>query len=197
MLLTTNSVLLWDSKASTLILAMLREQPIDFSIVIPFRPWYTKDQRRYFDNLIKEWNLKCFVYPPSAINFIAKDSAVFQYGINGQQVPIVRQFTGGKCSLTELDGNGMAHSPIKWDLVIWDKDTRPGFYNPLENWTQSEIDNELEKRGIETGLTDIQLCTACLDTDKDTVFCPKDKIDIPTVRWDASANLKLFQESYA
>jgi len=66
------AVLWWSGGAdSTLILALLREQPINFDILQVRYAW-SKEQKRYSDDLIREWDLKVFDYPPANVSFIGK-----------------------------------------------------------------------------------------------------------------------------
>lgn len=214
------SVLYWSSGLeSTLLLAMLREQPVEFDI-LQFREMWTKEQKVRADKLITEWNLKVFSYAPRNIYFVGQGkglSTVFDYG-----VPLLRDVLPGDTCIAELDKIKLApRPPMTWETHIigsrkgdfhWALDQAvPSerfeingmrFWAPLYSWSRQEVIEKSAEYGLDvTPVSDdedtgnISLCTRCLDTTKKTVFCPAENKRIDTVQWDPEENLRLLRQS--
>jgi hypothetical protein len=214
------SVLYWSSGLeSTLLLAILREQPVGFDI-LQFREMWTKEQKVRADALITEWNLKVFSYAPRNIYFVGQGkelSTVFDYGI-----PVLRDVLPGDRCIAELDKIKLAYgSPMTWGTHIigsrkddyhWALDqvipserfeiNGMKFWAPLYDWTREQV----VEKSIEYGLDitpvaenedtgNISLCSLCLDTTKETVFCPLESKRIPTIEWNPTLNLRLLRQS--
>lgn len=204
---------------STLILAMLREQPIDFDIV-QHRELWTKQQSKKADELIREWNLKVFSYPPRSRSFIGDGeniAVVYDYAAGDTQLLVTKDTIPGKTCGAKLQSYEMQTSPFDWDLHIlgtrkddthWSienpkrqKECTVGgitFYYPLFDYTREDVKRELRARGLDdTEATDeedtgsISLCTSCLRGKR--VFCPDLKTMIPPVQWDPLDNLAKFR----
>lgn len=214
-------VLLWSGGSdSTLVLALLREQPIDFDIVIFGRERWTRAQKQRVDALIKKWNLKCFSYPPISQNLVGNGtlSAVFEYVIGQGTVPLVQDLVDGdRCLFDVLEGHRCTATPFEWDLWITggrQDDTHyiqtpvpsmewtvsgKHFYAPLFDKTREWVKDELKKRGLDMTATDTEdtgnlvCCHNCLKGGK--VFCPKEGKEIDSLIWDAEANLMAFRNS--
>lgn len=211
-------VLLWSGgKDSTLILAMLREQKIPCDIV-QIRSFWTKEQLKYSDDLIKKWKLKVFSFPPSHISFIGENdeiSAVFELPIGAINIPLLRDVVDGTRCMAELEGQRMHTPPMNWDLWIVGsrkddthyalKTIAPNgqwgdteIYAPLYDWTREEVVKELQTRGLDNQTADtgdIELCHNCIKgTGK--VWCPAQQTEIDSVQWDRNANLAQFRRAY-
>jgi len=219
------AVLWWSSGFdSTLLLAMLREQPVDFDIV-QIRHLWTRDQLKKSDKLIADWNLKVFSYPPSTISFIGQGneiSTIFEFAVGNATMPMLRDVVHGERCIAEIGEQRLHRPPIEWDLqivgsrkddshyafngqVVPDKRWRVGnteFYAPLFDWTREQVVEGLKSRGLETDEVsneldtgNVSLCTNCLNgTGK--VFCPKENTLIDAVIWDRELNLTNFRNAY-
>jgi len=220
-------VLLWSGGMdSTLILALLREANIPVDIVTFGREFWTKEQKYQADSLIKEWGLKVFSYPPRQTSFIGDGkeiSLVREYSFIGAMIPLVSDVIDGTRCIADLDAHKAYAPPFQWDLVLtgsrkddshyafsevipaetW-KIGETTFYAPLYDWTRDEVKAELSRRGMDADEVDeredtgnVSLCHLCLDTTKETVFCPKEHTTIPTVKWSPNTNLAAFRAAYA
>lgn len=211
-------VLLWSGgKDSTLILAMMREQNIPCDIV-QIRSFWTKEQLKYSDDLIKKWNLKVFSFPPSHVSFIGEDeniSAVFEIAIGSQPIPLIRDVVEGTRCIAELEGQRMIAPPMKWDIwVIGSRDDDTHYtlnkiappakwgdtelYAPLREWTREQVVEALQARGLDNQTEDtgdIHLCHNCLKGEGQ-VWCPAQNQFIDSVRWNRTENLANFRKAY-
>jgi hypothetical protein len=218
-------VLWWSSGLeSTLLLAMMREANLDFYIV-QMRDFWTKEQKKKSDDLIKEWNLKVFSYSPANVYFIGNDSeltTVFEYAVGGTRIPVLRDVIDGTRCIADLDGLRLHSSPMKWDLniigsrkddshyafdgqVIPSKRWQHGdteFYAPLFDRTRDEVIAMSNAYGLDTTEVDetedtgnISLCTNCLQGHE--AYCPKENTMIPPIEWDRTENLQQFQRMYS
>lgn len=217
------AVLCWSGGLdSTLVLAMLREQEVDFDILILGRERWTKEQKKRTDDLIKEWDLKCFTYPAISQNLIGNGhlAAVFEYAVNGGVIPLVQDLIPGKrCLFDVLEGHRCTTVPFEWDLFItggrkddthWSMRPVPNkewtvgntrFYAPLFDKNREWVKSELIKRGLgaedvpdEADSGNLVACSKCLEG-TDRVFCPKQQTEIDSIQWDRTANLRAFQDS--
>lgn len=198
---------------STLLLSMLREQPIEFDIVT-HRGWWSRSQREWIDALIKKWNLRVFDFPPSAASLIGdgQDVSIVQEFAFG--LPLVADIIEGDRCLSELEGKRLTYAPMTWETVIvgsrsedehyagrpvtkekW-KVGNTTYWAPLFNWTREMVIEESKKRGLDTTgfSSDLSFCTKCLHHKE--VFCPLEGKVIPPVQWDGKANLNRFQAAY-
>lgn len=196
-------------KESTLLLSMMREQPIDFDIITQGMEWWTKEQRSRVENLIRDWKLKVFSYPPMSSHLAGELSLVSYYAMGTTRIPMYRDFVGeGERCLSELNGQKLNVTPFNWDLYIFgsrEDDTHPlqenlmpakewtedgiTFWNPLYDWTRDEVESELDMRGLNFEDTDetntgnlVNFCTNCVKGTED-VWCPKDQKMIPSIVW--------------
>ncbi len=223
---TAKRPVLWFSGGldSTLVLTMLREQPIDFDIV-QSRDMWTKEQRKRSDGLIKKWNLKVFSYAPAHISLMGDGdniSAVFEYAIGGTKNLVVKDLVGTSGCYQDLPLRRSPNPPFQWDLHIVGsrKDDRhysrkgsviPGetwqtgnstIYAPLYNFTREDVKRELRARGLDDSEVsevedtgNLQACTACLKGKE--VFCPKEGKVIQPVNWQPEINLSNFRQAFA
>jgi len=218
------AVLWWGSGLdSTLLLAMLREQPIDFDIV-QIRSGWTKNQRKRADDLILKWNLKVLSYAPSSVSFIGQDnelSAVFEFAVGGGTIPMLRDVIPGTQCVADIDPLRLHHPPIKWDLqivgsrkddthyagaVVPSKSWKVGdttFYAPLYSWDRQSVKAELRKRGIDDTEVDddmdtgnLSVCHNCIKGEGQ-VFCPKANEMIDSVKWNRDENLASFRKAFS
>lgn len=193
-------------KESTLLLSMLREQPVEFGIVTQGREWWTKEQREHLDNLIIDWKLKVFSYPPVS-SHLQGNSLVSYYAMGDSVMPIVRDFVGeGERCLADLDKHRMNSTPFGWDIYIFGSrkdDSHPlmdnlmpvsewkigntTFWNPLYEWTREQVEQELDKRGLNFEVTErtdtgnlVDFCRRCV-LGKGEVFCPAEQRMIPVI----------------
>lgn len=214
------SVLYWSSgMESTLFLAMMREQPVEFDI-LQFREMWTKEQRVRADRLITAWNLKVFSYAPRDIYFVGQEkelSAVFDYGI-----PVLRDVLPGNRCIAELDKIKLAYRPpMTWETHIigsrrddfhWALDqvipserfeiNGMKFWAPFYEWSREMVIEKSIEYGLDVSPVseiedtgNLSICSKCLDTTKKTVFCPLENKRIPTVRWNPEFNLRLLRQS--
>lgn len=216
-----DSTVLWWSGGleSTLLLALLRQQPHHFDIV-QMRDLWTKGQRKKSDDLIKEWKLKVFILPSANKFFIGQGdeiTLVDEYPVGNSTIPMLRDVVEGTQCLGDMDKFRAPYAPIKWDLHIvgsrkddthyaggqnvqgerW-KVGGEEFYAPLYHWTREEV---IEK-SIELGLNldgddtgNIEACSNCLK-DVDRVWCPKLGQEIDTIKWDKADNLDYYRSKY-
>ena len=216
-------VLFWSGGLdSTLLLARLRKQPYPFDIV-QIRDFWTKEQLKRADSLIKKWNLQVFSYPAAAVSLIGQGddlTAVFEYAVGTARIPMLRDVIKGERCIAELQGMTMQMPPMDWNLflvgsrrddkhyamdkVIPSESWQIGgveFYAPLFEMTRAEVIAELKMRGLDADEVDEQvdggnlaLCSNCLNGVD--AFCPKENKVIPPVDWSRERNLENFREAY-
>lgn len=209
---------------STLLLAKLRDQPQDFAIYT-FRQFWTKEQAKKANALIKLWNLKVFSFPAASVNFIGKGnelSAVFEMAVGTGRTPIVADLIDGdRCIMTTSDIR-MTHEPFKFDVHLvgskrvdthWslskfvpgERWTQNGveFHAPLFDYTDEAVRRELRARRLDDSEADeredtgnLSICHRCIKGTQQ-VFCPKEGKRIDSVIWDRDLNLSKFRESYS
>ncbi len=211
-----NAVLLWSGGLeSSLLLHYLKSQVID---ILQFRGLWTKEQRKLSDEVIKKHDLKVFDYAPQNISFVGENdeiTAIFEYAFGGQTIPVLRDIEQGTSCIADLTKHRMTYMPIQWDLAIVGsrKDdthyvgkpvTRQEwtvgsvrFIAPLFDWTREMVEKEAQRYGITGTDSDLHVCHNCLDTKKDTCWCPKSNGMIPTVQWNPEGNLDRFRMAYS
>ena len=218
-------VLFWSSGLdSTLILALLREANAEFDIVQQ-RQFWTREQKKRADDLIKKWNLKVFSYAPSGVSFIGNEneiSVVQTFVTNDVQFPMLSDVVEGTRCIADLDGLRLNKSPMEWDLVIvgsraddrhyaFEGQVIPSemwtvgkttFYAPLFEKSREWVKAELTLRGLDAdevsdteNTGNISLCSNCLNGTED-VWCPRENAMIPPVQWDRTLNLINFRQAY-
>lgn len=219
-------VLCWSAGLdSTLLLAMLIEDDKRVDVVQLGREFWTKEQKKRADELIKKWDLKVLSYPPIRTSFIGNDdqiSLVREYAFIDAVMPMVSDVIEGTRCIADLDSYKAYAPPATWDLVLvgsrsddrhyaFPKQVIPSekwtlgqttFYAPFYDKTREWVKNELQSRGLpceevsdEADSGNISLCTKCLNGVE--VLCPKENSIIPPVQWDRSQNLAAFQTAYA
>lgn len=219
--------LMWSGgRDSTLLLAMLRDQNIPFSIVQLGREYWTKEQKKFADSVIKEWDLQVFTFPSANVSFLGNGdeiTAVFEYAVGGKTIPVLRDVIAGKRCVADLNGLRMFNSPIDFDCylvgskktdthyamdkVIPSQEWKVGcatFVAPLYDWTGAEVlsaslamDVPLpELKEDATDTGDIHLCTNCLNAIEGEVWCPADEIYIPAQGQHLQLNLSNFRKRF-
>ncbi len=208
-------VLYWSSGLdSTVLLAVLRQQPKEFDIW-QSRDLWTKEQREYSDALITKWDLRVFEFPPQGIYFIGNDeqlTAVFDYA-NG--MPMLKDVVESSQCIGDIEPYRMDYIPFKWDLHIagsrredshyaysnnvipskeWETPSAK-FYAPLFDVKRETILELAKEYDVEVPAVemDLEICTNCL-SGKGKVHCPKDNVEIDSVVWNRKANLDLFRQ---
>ena len=176
-----DSTVLWWSGGleSTLLLALLRQQPHHFDIV-QMRDLWTKGQRKKSDDLIKEWKLKVFILPSANKFFIGQGdeiTLVDEYPVGNSTIPMLRDVVEGTQCLGDMDKFRAPYAPINWDLHI----------------VGSRKDDTHYAGGHDTG--NIEACSNCLK-DVDRVWCPKLGQEIDTIKWDKADNLDYYRSKY-
>ncbi len=220
----SKSYVLWFSGGldSTLLLAKLRDQPIDFAIYT-FRQNWTKAQAKRVDDLIKKWNLKVFSYPRMTSTYIGdgKELAIVnEIAIGNGVVPFVQDVVEGSRCILDLDTK-VSGEPFKFDVHIFGSkrvdrhwsltDFVPGerwtqngveFWAPLYDYTTSAVQRELRSRGLDDSDADEQadtgnlsICHNCIKG-SGKIHCPKEGRFIDSVVWDRQANLNTFRATY-
>jgi len=213
-----HSVLWWSGGLeSTLLLALLREQPID---IVQMRDFWTRGQRKKSDQLIIKWGLKVIILPSANKYFVGEGdnlTLIDEYPVGNSTIPMLRDVVDGTQCLADMDTFRAPYAPIRWNLHIVGSrkdDTHytggqnvkasrwsvggEKFYAPLFDWTREQVIEKsielgLDLDGEETG--DIQACSNCLkDTDK--VWCPKLGQEIDTIKWDRADNLAFYRSKY-
>lgn len=217
-------VLWWSSGLdSTLLLAKLRDQPVDFAIYT-FRQFWTKEQAKKADALIKKWNLKVFSFPAASVNFIGqKDefSAVFEMPIGTGRTPIIMDLIDGDRCLLSLPEMQMPSQPFSFDVHIvgsrhYDKhyslqNVVPSerwqangveYWAPLFDYSREAVTRELRARGLDdteadddTDSNSLKVCHRCIKG-TEQVLCPLQGQIIDSVVWDRDYNLSKFREIY-
>lgn len=190
-----NPIACWSAGAdSMLLLYLLREQKPDIPCLSFMHFWGDVE---FAKRIIKEWDLTCFSYRPSKLEF-KDNSIVAYYFIKGQFVPVITDvLPGERCGL-DLGREVLTSRPIPaflWDSVFVGSrksDTHAlvptldmtGFATPLWDWTDDEvlatasdlqipIDHRVYKDNNESARTDnISLCMNCMGT-CEQVYCPK------------------------
>ncbi len=221
------SIVLWYSAGldSTLLLAILRENDIEFDIYQQGREFWTKEQKRKADTLIKLWDLKVYSYPAQAVSFIGQGddiSAVFEYGVGMRTFPLVRDLVDGTRCIADLAKFTMEQEPIKHDLHIlgsrkadthysvdkpipskWWKTGTATFYAPLYDWHRSRVKRELALRDLDNAEAteqqntgNLSICMNCIaGTGK--VYCPSESQEIDSIVWNRTQNLNNFRAVYS
>lgn len=189
--------------------------------VITFAQDWTKEQLEKLENLIAEWNLTLYMYPPNKRYFVPNGenlSLIDEYGFENQIIPVIRDLEDGqRCSL-ELDEQRYESFGLGWNTVltgILKDDVHPvagkmvekavteingiTFIAPLFDWSKEDVlryakEHDLLKFVVE-GTGDLKACSRCL-TGKDKVFCPKENREIPVVKWPKEKMLKSFQQKF-
>lgn len=222
------SIVLWFSSGldSTLLLAMLREQGINFDIYQQGREFWTKAQKRKADALIQKWDLKVYSYPAQVVSFIGQDdeiSAVFEYGVGQRTFPLVRDLVEGTRCIADLAQFSLDQEPIKHDLHIlgsrafdthwsvtkppipsrWWQTGTATFYAPLYFKTRTWVKRELRKRGLadteateQENTANLSVCKNCI-AGTGKVYCPSELKEIDNIIWNRSQNLNNFRAVYS
>lgn len=218
------TVLFWSGgKDSTLLLAMLREIGKPFDIV-QIRDFWTREQKKKIDNLIKDWKLKVFSFPPMNMYFIGQGneiSFVSEFGLGDGRLPILADVIEGNRCIADLAAQTMPMMPLEWDLYILGSrkdDTHytfsspipserwqiggKEFYAPLYSWTREQVIEKSKEYGLDVAEVseqentgNLSLCTNCLNGSGE-VYCPAEKSFIPAIVWDRGENLRQFQIAY-
>lgn len=193
--ITDNTVLFWSGGLdSTLLLAMLREQPKRFDIV-RFSDLLTREQLHRSDELIKQWDLQVFSYPAAQVRLIGdgNDSiaAVFETALGTSRIPLIRDVIDGDMCIADA-GNAltMPIMPMEWDTVVigsrkddthWalesvvpsDRFNIGGvqILAPLYEFTREDVKQALRARGLDDSEVpehldtgNLKTCSACLRT---------------------------------
>lgn len=177
------------------------------------------------NNLIKEWDLKIFSFPPSGISFMGDGesiTAVYDYAVGGTTIPVLRDVIEGTKCIAELDGIKMHYTPVNWDCfitggrkvdthyalengVVPSKKWKVGnatFIAPLYDWTREEVQAALEAMGLPHAEVDddedtgnIAVCTKCLKA-MEPVECPQDGFMIPPMGQNLFGNLTSFRKRF-
>ena len=218
--------LLWSGgNDSTLILAMLREQSQDFAIV-QYRQFWTKEQAKKVDNLIKKLDLKVFSWPMASSTMMGQGdelSIAFELALGNGMLPIVQDIVEGTRCLHESGVMTMTKVPFQFDVCFVGsrkEDTHYSLSNvvpakeweqngihfiaPLYDYTREQVKAELRARGFDdTDATDVEdtghaiFCTKCVRPSKTGfVECPKSQTEIPVIDWSPEGNLKIFRQIY-
>lgn len=208
----------WSGGAdSTLLLAILIEEQKRFDIV-QMRDFWTREDRKKVDAVIRKWNLKLFSYPPASTTLIG----------DGEQISVVRSYADGttlvsdvvegtRC-LADLQTQKMFEIPMKWDNIIVGSRQDDRHYSiegppvtqgqwiqggitywaPLYDWPRERVEKELTKRGwdIPEVTGDVSFCSKCLKG-TGTIWCPAAGADMESISWDPKTNLAAFRAAYA
>ncbi len=211
---------------STLLLAMLRESGIDFTIV-QFRQFWTKEQTKKVDKLIRDWDLKVFSYPASQVSFVGQDdeiSAVFEIPVGNGTAPLVTDLIDGDRCIESLAETQMHIAPFQFDINIvgsrkddkhyslpqvvpaerWQQNGTE-FYAPLYEKSREWVKRELRARGLDDSEVsdaknsgNLSCCSLCIrPNETGFVRCPKKGIEIPVVQWSPEYNLAQFRQAYS
>ena len=220
----TRIALLWSGGLdSTLLLAMMKD--LEFDIVQFGREFWTKEQKKRADLLMRKWDLKVLSYPSSSVSFIGENdqiSLVREYAFMGAMIPMVSDAIEGSRCIADLDSFKCYAPPMKWSHIVLGSRSEDRHYAfagqvipssewtvgettfvaPLFDWTRKEVQDELELRGLPfdeapeyADSGNLSLCTKCLKG-VDT-FCPKENSVIPPVQWNPATNLAAFRAAYA
>lgn len=202
---------------SLLTLYFVREQNKEIPAVVFAADW-TKEQLKKLENLIFEWDLTAYIYPPSNRYFIDGLSLVDEYSFAGLTIPVVRDVEKGiKCAFT-LNTERNAGFNLGWDTVftgVLASDAHPAimtplakqpvweragikFVSPLHGWTKSAVERAVRSLKIDKYVVEatgeIELCTACMHGKR--VFCPLVNKEIEPVSFDGKAMLKEFRKKF-
>ncbi len=190
--------------------------------VIIFAADFSQEQQQNIENLIFNWDLTAYIYPPKHRYFVPNGeglSLVDEYGLEDLTIPVVRDLENGdKCGirLNEQRNSGFG---LGWNTVltgILAEDAHPvmgkmatsvvsgygriNFVAPLFEWTKAEVSSFAEKHEltklIVDGTGEIRACTACLDPAQEKVFCPFEQKEIPIVQWEPNKMLSAFQQKF-
>jgi len=209
---------------STLLLTLLIESHAQFDIVTFGREFWTREQKKRADAIIKAFDLKVFSYPPSNVSFIGDGEQiglVREYAFMGATMPMVNDVIDGQTCIADLDGHRAYQPPMKWDLVligsrkddkhyafehqvIPDKMWTIGqttFWAPFYDKSREWVKAELTLRGLDADEVDeqadsgnISLCHSCLHGVE--TYCPKENSIIPPIQWEPARNLAAFRAAY-
>ncbi len=218
-------VLFWSAgKDSTLLLTMLYDAGIDFDIVQLGREHWSREQKRFADELIRDWDLKVLTFPPAKVSFIGDGneiSAVFEYAMGGSAIPVLRDVIPGTKCIADLEGMRLDQAPMKWDCAIVGSKFSdrhhavdsliPGeewkvgdvtFLAPLADWEDIDVEAALlaidliVPSGDDENTGNLPLCRICLDAIEGEVFCPLEQAPIPAAGMYLESNLKMFRKQF-
>ncbi len=211
---------------STLLVALAKEAGLQVDVVAVGKETWTKKQRQRVEEVMKYLDITVFSYPPANIGFLGdgtQNSAVFEYAIGGDYVPMIRDVIPGDKCIADLDGMKAFTSPILWDCVLvgsrkadrhytleygvapnreW-KVGQATFLAPLYDMTREEVREALKLRGLpceeveddeDTG--NLSICVVCMNAIEGEVFCPEEQAYIPAMGGNLLLNLERFRKRF-
>jgi 3'-phosphoadenosine 5'-phosphosulfate sulfotransferase (PAPS reductase)/FAD synthetase len=216
------ALLLSGGSDSQLLLAILLELGKRFSIVC-FDETFDRKQNKVIDRLVEKHNLAVFSYPPTNAYVIGngrKTSIVEEYLMSGGELmPFIRDVVHdpSRCAVSDVKFSPFIDSvPAAFSLYLTGirktdrhyatgkiaqtklRKSKSVYFAPLWDLTRKQVQQMSSLYEIETSVDTgiIGMCLNCLCSEKATVFCPKEQIEIDRVDWSPVAMMQAFQEKY-
>lgn len=211
---------------SLLLLHILLDMKAKFDVVT-FDHTFTREQRQAVDDLLYQFELKGFSYPPANMYLIGdgktKVTLVEEYAtLSGWTIPFLRdcEQNDWKCVYdANLKGNLLPTAPLGFKLSLfgtrkYDRHYSLGrllrkktwvqgpltYHTPLYDLTRADVKAGLAHFGVKPPKLDtgsVPLCTKCL-TATENVACPKSPGSVVApFQWEPTVMLDSFRNKYA
>ncbi len=208
-------------KDSLLLLSLVRE----FDTHIPvlwFRRAVNAAQVKFARTVIRAWDLEVYSYEPADVYLLAQNgdrSLIQEYSFGTDRLPVVVDLAeDGPCSLEppEYGRTPLLNLPfdallvgykdsdthwLKGDAKLFGDDYRLGGAKvtaPIRHLSDDTVRAAMHQLPFKYGELDdrIALCTACMTSDTDEVWCPRAQDYIPREPWDSEGALTAFQQRF-
>lgn len=213
-----NPALLCSFGKDSLLLLHLALQIYPNLAIIWYKHRANKEQRRFAERIIQEWDLTVLSYSPADTYFLPGDSLtlVDEMSFGPHRLPLLTDTKQGtECAVT-LKGERTPFFGYDFDVTLWGykrsdevgplfktpfaEDFKFGvsrFVAPLYDLTDGEVLRAIEECGIPYEAVDdsVSVCTNCLTSDE-PVYCPEAQSLIDPIVWDKGFALETFKQRF-